>query len=224
MWTDDYRQRSYSSITAHWINTNTDEFSANQRKTGVNVKASLLSSLAKFDMDSNDATHPKIFATDRKSSIVVALREEERLDCFNHVLNRVLQHAMQTELCPEAITLLIKACKGAVRYIKANSIKNLLSVSVKQSCDTRWNSTYTMLQSIQCQYENIQPVLAQHKPKELHRVTAINIDLLSELVQFIEPFLDASRACEGDNQPTIHLVIPWVKKLQNHCMVSIKIF
>lgn len=232
MWTDDYRQRSYSSITAHWINTNwelksqvlcTDEFGADQRKTGVNVKASLLSSLAKFGIDSNCTTHPKIFTTDRGSNIIVALRDEERLDCFNHVLNRVLQHSVQVELCPEPITLLIKACKGAVRFIKANSIQNLLDVSVKQSCDTRWNSMYTMLQSILCQYENIQQILAQHKPKELHRVTAIDIDLLRELVQFLEPFFDASRACEGDNQPTVHLVIPWFKKLQNHCLVSIKI-
>lgn len=148
------------------------------------MKASLLSSLAKFSIDSNATTHPKVFTTDRGSNIVVALREE-RLDCFNHVLNRVLQHAMQVELCPEAITLLIKACKGAVRYIKAKSIQNFFDVSVKQSSDTRWNSTYTMLQSIMCQYDNIQQVLAQHKPKELHRVTAADIDLLSELVQFL---------------------------------------
>ena len=43
----------------------------------------------------------------------------------------------------------------------------LLSKGVKQSCETRWNSRFLMLESVQQQYQNIQQTLVQHAPAEL---------------------------------------------------------
>ena len=226
MWTDS-RQQAYSTITAHWIDSNwqlkshvicTDLFNPTQRKTGVNLKAHILESLSKFGI-SSDLLSKCIFTTDKGSNIVLALRNEERLDCINHVINRVLQHSLEEKQCPDSITSLLKSCKGLVRYVKTNSIQNILQKSIKQSCDTRWNSTYTMLDSIKTQYEDLVRVFTEHKPRELHRITSIDLDLLNELLHFLEPFLHATKACEGEKEPTIHLVIPWITKLKRHCEV-----
>ena len=72
----------------------------------------------------------------------------------------------------------------------------------------------------QCQYDHLQAIFLNHKPKELHRITSINIDVLNELVRFLQPFKDATKACEGEQQPTLHLVIPWMMTLKKHCHAS----
>ena len=110
----------------------TDDFDPTQKKTGVNVKAALLSSLSKFGIDSSHLRRA-IFTTDKGSNIVVALKSEERLDCVNHVLNRVVQQALEEKHCPDDILALVATVKSAVGYVKKSSIHSLLNKSVKQA-------------------------------------------------------------------------------------------
>ena len=191
MWTDQYKQRTYLTITAHWIAPDftlksrvvcTDEFDSAQKKTGINVKACLLASLSTFGISTDDLEFC-VFTTDRGSNMILALQNEDRIDCIAHVLNTVLRHTFDKD-CPKPITELINSAKSLVRYIKKGSLQNLLATSVKQSCVTRWNSTYFMLKSIQDVYANIQVVFAEHALKEMRRVTAIDLEPLKEVVSW----------------------------------------
>ena len=229
MWTDNHRQRSYSCVTGHWINTDwelrsrvlaTQEFSSTLAKTGINVKQHLTEIFQHYEINT-DLLTKAVFTTDKGSNIVCALRDEERLDCVNHVLNRVLQHALEAKHAPQAITDLITASKSLVHYVKINSLQDLLTKTLKQSCATRWNSTFYMLQSVLDAHDDLKKLFANHKPKELHRVTSISATLLSALVDLLTPFESATKACEGQKEPTLHLVIPKIKKLKLHCEVSI---
>ena len=92
---------------------------------------------------------------------------------------------------------------------------------MKQSNATQWNSTLEMLTSVQDAMLDIQQVISAHKPKELHRVASIDQDLLSEIILFLTPFRDATKDCEAQLEPTLHQVIPWIKKLAAHCEVHI---
>ena len=229
MWTDDHRKRSYSTITAHWITDNwelksriicTDEFNAALPKTGHNVKAALMDSLQQFNINT-EHLKKAVFTTDKGSNIVLALTDEERLNCVNHIINRVLQQSLEEKHCPAAIYQLIRDSKSAVQYVKRSSIQNLLKKTLKQSMDVRWNSTLTMLQSISESYQDLEDVFEAHKPRELHRITSLNTELLKELVSFLQLFADATRACEGQSAPTLQEVIPWMVKLEHHCEVYI---
>ena len=104
--------------------------------------------------------------------------------------------------------------------MKKNSFQNLLPTTLKQCNATRWNSIYNMLKSVLDNFEELQKLFALHKPSELRRITAINIDLLKELVDFLAPFNFDTKFFEDENRPTLHLVIPKITKLKKHCEIS----
>ena len=128
-----------------------------------------------------------VFTTDRGSNMIVALKEEERLDCIAHVLNTVLRHTFDEKKdCPLSVTKMISACKSLVRYVKKSSFQKLLSKGVSQSCDTRWNSIYTMLDSVKTAYDDIYKLIQEHAPSEVRRLSSIDRELLNEIKTFLE--------------------------------------
>ena len=222
--TDQYKQRTYTSITAHWIEEwvlhshvlTTHEFPEDQQKTGINIRQHLQEIFQEMGL-SPELLKRAVFTTDKGSNIILALRDEERLDCINHILNRVVQHSLEPKHAPVAVLDLISAGKELVRFIKKSSLQEQLSKTLKQSQATRWNSTFTMLQSILDSYDELQQLLAIKRPSELHCLTAINKSLLKELTDFLHEFEIATKACEGEHHPTLHRVIPLMKQLEAHC-------
>ena len=227
MWTDEYKQRAYSAVTAHWIDDwrinsrviATQEFPAGQQKTGVNVRQHLQDIFTEFNISSQQL-HKAAFTTDKGSNIIAALQDEDRIDCANHVLNRVLQQSLEEKHAPAAVSDTISSVKDLVRFIKKTSLQDQLSTSLKQSQATRWNSTYTMLNSLVKVYDELRTLLALHRPDDLHRLTCISKKLLQELVTFLQPFHTTTKDLEGESDPTLQLVIPKMKKLESHVQVS----
>ena len=107
----------------------------------------MVKSLCKFGIGELELRR-SVFTTDRGSNMIVALRDQDRIDCAAHVLNTVLRNTFDNKNCPEPIRLMIKAVKELVRYLKKTSLQNLMQKQVKQSRETRWNSTFLMLKSI----------------------------------------------------------------------------
>ncbi len=194
IWTDPYKQVSYLTITAHWINDEwslmskvlcTNEFDATKKKTGDNIKAAIVTLLQELGVSMKD--HDVTFTTDRGSNMISALKSENRLDCTAHIINTVLRNAFDTKKgCPAEITDLLSAVKGLVRYFKKTGFQTLLPRALQQSCDTRWNSIYFMLDSVESQFIDIQQVLLKQVPNELRRHTAIEKELLTELLPFLK--------------------------------------
>ena len=149
--------------------------------------------------------------------MILALKNDVRLDCFAHILNTILRNAINNDQCPPAIFQMINSSKDLVRYFKRSSLHNLLNISLKQACSTRWNSIYLMLKPILEQYENIESILFEHKRSEVIRISNIDRHLLKELIDFLEIFYNATNEIEGDLEPTLHLVLPWMKKIKQYC-------
>ena len=99
-------------------------------------------------------------------------------------------------------------------YFKKSGLNNKLSISLKQSNDTRWNSVLTLVQSILKTYDEIEKILSDIGQER--RLADIDITLLGSLEQFLQPFFDATKALEGDNFPTIHHVYQWYIKLKRY--------
>ena len=163
----------------------TQEFDATRKKTGDNIKAAISSALE--DLGINIASDQITFTTDRGSNMIAALRSEERLDCVAHILNTVQRNAFDAKKgCLAEITELLSAVKGLVRYFKKTGLQTLLPKALQQSCDSRWNSIYFMLDSVAGQYDEIQLVLLQHASQELRRLVAVDRELLTELLPFLK--------------------------------------
>ena len=114
MWTDQYKQTSYLTITDHWISEDwalvsrvlcTADFDSTQKKTGENI----VPTLRELDIGNDMVT----FTTDRGVHMIAALRTDERLDCIAHVLNTVLRNAFDRKNgCPIQVCILLTAVKN----------------------------------------------------------------------------------------------------------------
>ena len=227
MWTDDHKHRTYTTVTGHWIEDwklhnrvlTTEEFDSTLAKTGINVKEQLVDIFQALGLET-DHLQNAIFTTDKGSNIVLALKEEERLDCINHVLNRVVQPSLEDKNAHKQIMDLLRSVKKLVRYVKKNSLQDHFKKTLKQCNSTRWNSIYEMLKSVLEAYEDLQAVFALHKTSEMWRVLNINYNLLKQLTDFLKPFFMATKVFEEEKKPTLHLVIPRMISLQNHCEIT----
>ena len=186
MWTDSHKQRAYITITIHYINDKwmldskvltTREFT--EQKTGTNIRNKLAHILDEFGLNIGQC----IFTTDRGSNIVCALKNDTRVDCIAHILNTVVTTALAR--AGEEVEILLDNCKNLVRYVKKTSLQDNLKKTLKQSCDTRWNSTFTMLHSVKEALPKLTEIFTDDHPRQLHRVTCINTGLLEKLEAFL---------------------------------------
>ena len=53
---------------------------------------------------------------------------------------------------------------------------------------------------------------------EAARISNIDVEILTELLSFLEPFTVATRELESDTLPTVPFIVPWLYSLKNHCM------
>lgn len=110
---------------------------------------------------------------------------------------------------------MIDACKGIVKYLKKASASTALPHGLVQECETRWNSKIDMLKSVSKQYREINELLESRGQSE--RMEGIYQNTLTTVIDFLEPFKKASEELQGEDYPTLHLVMLWFYNLSAHC-------
>lgn len=128
-------------------------------------------------------------------------------------MNLVVKHSL--EECSK-VDLLIKACGELVTHFKRCELNNVLPTSLKQQCDTRWNSVYDMLYSIELNLKEIESILLERKEYSQY-MDQIDHVLMKDLMDILSFFKKASEQLSADQEPTLHLVLPWINKLKNYC-------
>jgi hypothetical protein len=114
---------------------------------------------------------------------------------------------------------LLTSCKSLVRHFKHTGLQRKLKRTLKQECPTRWNSIFTMLESILSQYDEVHDILS--KRKELKYLYAIDKEVLSQIVSFLEHFKVASEKACSDSHPTLHFVVPLYQQLLKMCVTEV---
>lgn len=114
---------------------------------------------------------------------------------------------------------MIKACGELVEHFKRCELNPLLPISLKQQCDTRWNSVYDMLYSIGINLKQVEDILFGRKEHEAY-MNVIDENLLKHLIELLSYFKTASEQLSADQEPTLHLVLPWINKLKNYCEIK----
>lgn len=220
MWTDTYTQKSFLSISAHYL---CEEYNLNvailgvkefidEKKTGANILEQVLCILDDYNL--KEKLLNGVMVTDNGANVVSAFSHYKRLSCACHNINLVMDDVFEKKPISE-LSELIEASKKLVKYFKHSELNKKLTKSLKQHIKTRWNSVYTMLQSIFDVQSEIKSLLLNKD--ELNRISKIDFDLLSKLLDFLKLFKECSEKLSSEKTPTIHIYVLWYDKLKNHC-------
>ena len=225
MWTDDYKKVAYLCVTLHYINTKWDlkervlctaEWDSTLRKTGEHLRAATKQILRKYNLV--EFYNKLVYVTDRGSNIVAALSDATRLSCGAHILSTVLHTTLgkkeDADLFYDEVSALIDAAKSLVTYFKHTNLQSRVTPTLKASVETRWNSIHTMLDSIHCQYDRVDELLAERG--EQHRLASLPADVLGDMITFLQRFRDATKDLEASTTPTLHLTAVWLDRLKKH--------
>lgn len=224
MWTD-LKQTAYLSLTLHYVNDSweltrnlffTSPF-PKERHTGDNIRMELRRRLKQFGLPEG-AFDALMFVSDRGSNMLSALKSNVHFHCFAHVINTVLQKTFQEDYLKSnlpAILSLIEECKQLVRYMKKTGLVSQLKRTLHQQAETRWNTHFDMIISIQSQLQEIGQLLEEKN--EGHRIVSLDEESLSSLAAFLKPFKQATVETQSDAIPTVHKILLWYETLMAHC-------
>ncbi|RXN15697.1 macrophage mannose receptor 1-like protein [Labeo rohita] len=219
MWTDDFNRRSYTVLTCHYITEDwklasrvmcTVEFDCTLPKTAINIHEQINEQLCSYGISFDQV----VLLSDQGSNIKAALKNYHWIPCAAHVLNTILKHTFSGSDIEE-VTKMIDACKGIVKYLKKASASTALPHGLVQDCETRWNSKIDMLKSVSKQYRKINELLESRGQSE--RMEGIYQNTLTTVIDSLEPFKKASEELQGEDYPTLHLVMLWFYNLRAHC-------
>ena len=224
LWTDDIIKNSYQVFTYHFIDHDwklkakcLGLYDFPDSKTGLAIRAKTHDVMQKFI--SPEAISNMTFVTDNGSNMKSAYRTDKRISCAAHNLNLVVDKALKDSAI-EPVVEIIKIAKEVVCYFKHSGQNKNLQHTLKQDVATRWNSQFFLLQSLMTELEEIKNILHQEKLYDkLEKLNNIDVDLLSQLIDFLKPFHEATVYLSKDAVPTLPDVWPMFHKLKRVCSV-----
>ncbi|CAF4019369.1 unnamed protein product, partial [Rotaria sordida] len=140
-WKNSYTSDNYLTINIHYgkdgkikrFMLKTMIFTAS--KTGENTWKAIYNTLESFGLHPNDSHI--IFITDNASNLISALKSEAHIRCICHCINLAIQHTIEN--CT-IINLLVQSSRELVTHFKRCELQNILPITLKHDCITRWNS------------------------------------------------------------------------------------
>ncbi|GAB0089483.1 zinc finger BED domain-containing protein 1-like [Sergentomyia squamirostris] len=217
LWTDRQRSKSYISLTFHYI----EDVQLKSRclfvlplgtesKDADFILRQILKMLKSLNIPEEWMRCKIVFVTDRGTNIVSALKEYQRINCFAHLLHNVVQHAFLDDEAKK----IVANCQKLVKYFKKAQLQEKLTKTIKQDVPTRWNGTLTMMASIVEMWDEILETLEDRG--ESSRLQDLQKNSIQNLIEFLQPFEDATKETVAEKMPTLHLVTLWRTKLKQH--------
>jgi hypothetical protein len=154
------------------------------------------------------------------NTVLAAHCRRERLSCFDHAIHLVVGDGLKHTRCVS--TAIAKSCKISSLIHTSTLFKDAFEQkfgslkSIPAAASTRWNSTLRQLQSL---LELDIAAMSELLEAQGHRnlvMTAREWSQIGELVELLEPFLEAINVTEGDKAATISFAVPCVLGLIRH--------
>ena len=162
--------------------------------------------------------------TDNASNRIAAVRllGWRHLPCFAHTLNLIVKEGMKSDA---GIIDAQKKCKTVVSFfhhsVKATEKLKEVQVQLKfpvqkliNDVDTRWNSTYYMMERILVQQQAITTALCLLDRKDL-LLDSKDFDVLKEATRLLKPFETATREMSEEKHVSVSKIIPLSRNLQH---------
>lgn len=228
IWTENHTHISYLGITAHLSVIKNKKISRSQyvfhvdainesHLTGDNIYTNVEKVFREYGVKKEEIESKITFISDRGKNIVAALSTCPRINCYAHLLNNLVHSMCETKAAETIIT----NCSSLVRYINKSSLKNdrKLTKSLKQYCETRWNTCQVMIESVYENYDSTYNVLCEKERESststhlTQKITCLQKDELAAMNEFLKPFTNMTKRIEGDLKPTIHMIWPIYRKI-----------
>ena len=167
--------------------------------------------------------------TDNAANIVAAINLLAwcHLPCFSHTLNLIVQDSLKTV---NGLVSLQQKCKDIVSYFHRSSkaTEKLLSIQsqantstkalkLKQDVETRWNSTFYMMERLLKLREAVTTALCLSGKNDL---TNSEFDSMQQIVTVLGAFEKATREMSSESFISLSKIIPLVHLLQCSLGVS----
>jgi len=144
--------------------------------------------------------------------------------CFAHSLQLCVNHAMKEPNIQEItkkvrkIVCYFKHSTTAIALLgKQQTLLDLPSHCPIQDEPTRWNSTLYMLQRFDEQKRALFDVIIdQNNFKLIKDVNNDDLVLITEFIKILIPFEEATKMISSEKHPTVSLILPIIKQLQNY--------
>ncbi len=158
--------------------------------------------------------------SDSVSNILWALKDASLQNnlCFAHMLNTIVQHALQSSEALAAVRKvkdLVKAVhessKAANELWQIQTELEKPNVALIQEVEMRWNSTYDMLARVQDHKDDIRQLMLGTKSEGLTSVEPIfprDWKWIEFAVDVLKPVLDATKKVSGEKYITGSIVLP----------------
>lgn len=232
LWSDDYRQKSYITVTACVPVLGENDIKYDRYIIGVEevkemvktkyvIESHILAMFLSYGFSENDVLSSIYFVTDRGSNFK-AIDKFKRANCYPHMLHNIVKAICKDNEMNEIIT----NARSLVRYIKKSSLNYRCDLRLKSYCETRWSTVYTMLNSIVLKFEDVYKVLEDRQKQNrkyrdcLKYVECLHKSTLSAIVEFLEPFKVWTDFLEADKCITIHRVLPIYAKVMKHLQIG----
>lgn len=230
LYTDKFKSNSYLGMVAKLNFIEGDEIyrrvyvlnldvMRSVQKRGEEVRNEIIKILKKFDLTEQHMIENITWITDRGGNIRVALEKCVRINCFSHLINNLVEH-MCKHVKP--VKDLISDAASLVRYLKKSGLSiQKFHMALQSYCETRWNTVYYLLKSINDNYASIMGVLLEKEAiaplsNVTEKLTLISKLDLVKIADFLELFTSISVHAQGDKYETLHTVWPCFHAIKNH--------
>ena len=233
-WNEKRSKRDFFTVTLHFVrpgNQNISSIVIGTKETTSKGNEQIKKDLKCIADLYGITSRIKTMVTDNFSANIKAFDQRQDISwfpCSAHNLNLCLSHAFDfkpEDIANESplhdINQLIDSCKNIVTYSKQAGLNSSLETSLKQSVETRWDSTLTLLESIDASFDKLLE-LAEEKPGLEEKLLQINRPLLKLLIPLLLPFRIAREKLCRNSLPTFHEVAV-IKEflIYKHCKESV---
>lgn len=223
IWSSQARD-SYMSVTVHYVTRSLKRkmlvlraIPHNEKHSHESIRQNIFGILEDWGIGI-----PVAILRDSAANVTKAFLDWFGIACSCHTIQLVIKHSVFVQsgvklmfTRAKKVVKRLKTPKGKRYFKKNNGVKML-----KKQNDTRWNSKFSMVDSLL--EEKTAVLLTQSEPElkiaTRFQLTPADFELITKVIQVLKPFMCMTKLMEGENA-TASLVIPVVKKLR-HDLVS----
>lgn len=225
IWTETKNTTSFLGVTCHYLwQQKLKTLTIGLVELSERHNAEYLSNELKKICDEWNIKEEKIVAviTDNGANIVKAVAEmfgkNKHIPCFAHTLDLVAQKIF--EKC-DNLKKIIENVKRIVTYFKhcvqatdelRKAQSGKVALKLIQSCPTRWNSTFYMLERFLKLCEYVAPILISHTNAP-DMISGAEKHILLQVIQVLKPIEKASKEVSGEQYLTASKIIPIINCL-----------
>lgn len=159
-----------------------------------------------------------ILVTDSAPNYVCAFKDTgTRISCIAHSINLAVKGlfaVISKQICGDSkfYHKILHECKRFATWAN-HSKSDELEFTIKNICETRWNTHLIMFESISKQFDSV--VHAAEKIPLLN--ISFKNDQLIQIINFLKPFETATVQMSSSQDPTLNPVVSWLHQLIKHC-------